>query len=105
MKKLELYDLVKSIPLGAVCTYGALARALGEPHGARSVGRLLHQNKEPRTVPCHRVVFKDGSLTPAFAFGGGLQRAWLGEEGVTFIGDKVNMNLHFYAPTADASPI
>ena len=46
-------------------------------------------------VPCHRVVFADGSLTSAFAFGDGVQREWLESEGVTFIGDKVDMEKHF----------
>ena len=36
-------------------------------------------------VPCHRVVFKDGSLAPGFAFGGpGIQKEMLREEGVLF---------------------
>lgn len=94
MDKLRLYEAVKAVPCGKVTTYGTLARLLGEPRGARQVGRLLHQNKQPREVPCHRVVFKDGSLTPAFAFGA-TQRAWLEEEGVRFIGGKVDMKAHY----------
>jgi hypothetical protein len=40
------------------------------------------------------VVFKDGSLSSAFAFGGiNMQRKMLEQEGVIFKGDKVNMNI------------
>lgn len=97
MDKYKLYDLVKKIPYGRVTTYGTLARLLGEPRSARQVGRLLHQNNEPKTTPCHRVVFADGSLTPAFAFGT-TQRAWLEEEGVLFNGNKVIMDIFYTVP-------
>ena len=97
MEKNALYGLVKKIPQGRVTNYGTLARLLGEPRAARQVGRLLHQNNEPKEVPCHRVVFKDGSLTPAFAFGA-TQRAWLEEEGVGFIGERVDMDNFFTIP-------
>ena len=43
-----------------------------------------------------RVVFRDGSLAPGFAFGGpGAQRALLEAEGVTFLPDgRVDMARH-----------
>jgi len=56
------------------------------PRNARFVGFALHANPEPGVIPCHRVVFRDGSLAPGFAFGGPeRQRAMLEEEGVPFI--------------------
>lgn len=100
MDKHSLYGLVKKIPYGKVTTYGTLARALGEPRSARQVGRLLHHNNEPKTVPCHRVVFKDGSLTPMFAFGA-TQKAWLEEEGVEFVEDRVDMARFYVVVDAD----
>lgn len=94
----QVFALVKQIPEGRVTTYGAVARALGCPRGARQVGRLLHTNRTPVVVPCHRVVFRDGSLASAFAFGGeGIQRAWLEREGVPFIGDKADISRCFFA--------
>ena len=97
MKAEELFALVKKIPAGKVTTYGALARALGSPRGARQVGRLLHTNRSPVVVPCHRVVFRDGSLSPAFAFGGNnVQREWLEKEGVPFSGDKVDVSACYF---------
>lgn len=102
MDKQQVYEIVKSIPAGRVMTYGGVARAAGFPRGARTVGWLLHQNKTPMVVPCHRVVFADGSTSPAFVFGGDdIQRQWLEKEGVSFIGGKVDMSRHAYFPERD----
>lgn len=68
----------------------------GSPRASRIVGGALHRNPEPGKTPCHRVVFRDGSLAPGFAFGGpGAQRALLEAEGVTFLPDgRVDMARH-----------
>ena len=88
----EFYTVVKQIPAGKVMTYGQVARLAGFPFSAQRVGWALHNNPSQEQIPCHRVVFKDGRLSPAFAFGGeGQQRALLAKEGVTFIGDCVDM--------------
>lgn len=51
----------------------------------RVVGFALHVNKDPQNIPCHRVVFADGSLTQGYAFGGaGVQKERLEKEGVQF---------------------
>lgn len=66
-------------------TYGQVAI---QAHAAtpRVVGFAMHSNKTPETVPCHRVVFSDGSLTPGYAFGGkDEQMKKLKEEGVSFL--------------------
>ena len=81
----RVYDAVKNIPRGRVSSYGTVAAATGNKKMARQVGWALHVNPAPETVPCHRVVFKDGSLSSAFAFGGAdAQRALLKKEGVKF---------------------
>jgi len=81
-----VYDIVRRIPRGAVATYGQVATLAGRPRNARFVGFALHANPEPGVIPCHRVVFRDGSLASGFAFGGPeRQRAMLEEEGVPFI--------------------
>ena len=80
-----MYRAVKRIPRGKVASYGTVAELVGAPRCARQVGWALHVNPSPETVPCHRVVFKDGSLSPAFAFGGeNAQRILLEREGVGF---------------------
>ena len=89
-----VYEVVKQVPLGKVTTYGDVARAAGSPRASRQVGWALHSNPQPGIIPCHRVVFKDGSLTDGFAFGGrDVQKAMLLEEGVQFAEEyKVDMN-------------
>ena len=91
-----VYAAVRRIPAGKVATYGQIAMLAGSPRASRIVGGALHRNPEPGKTPCHRVVFRDGSLAPGFAFGGpGAQRALLEAEGVTFLPDgRVDMARH-----------
>ena len=107
----SVFEVVCRIPRGQVATYGQVARMVGRPRSARFVGFALHANPrpgiEPESIPCHRVVFKDGSLASGFAFGGpGVQLNLLLEEGVRFIelprpadeppedGERVEADLH-----------
>ena len=90
----RIYEVVKSIPAGRVMSYGRVAALAGNPRAARGVGFALHHNPYPGEVPCHRVVFADGRLASAFAFGGeGVQRRLLEAEGVEFLPDgRVDMD-------------
>lgn len=82
----RIYDVVRSIPMGKVMTYGQVALLAGNPRWARVVGYALHKNPEPGVIPCHRVVNRNGRLAPGFAFGGtDVQRMLLEGEGVTFL--------------------
>lgn len=89
----EIYAEVCLIPKGRVAAYGYIACRLGNPRLSRVVGYALHVNPRPGEIPCHRVVMKDGSLAPGFAFGGeDRQRRLLEEEGVEFLPDgRVDM--------------
>ena len=90
----RIYEAVCQIPKGCVATYGQVARLAGNPRWARVVGYALHRNPRPGDIPCHRVVNRDGRLSPAFAFGGPqVQREWLEAEGITFTDDgRVDLN-------------
>ena len=84
----RIYEVVKQIPRGKVATYGQVAALAGNPRGARGVGFALHHNPQPGIIPCHRVIFRDGSLCTGFAFGGPeVQRRLLEQEGVCFLPD------------------
>jgi methylated-DNA-protein-cysteine methyltransferase-like protein len=63
----KVYQATKQIPSGKVTSYGQIARELGKPKAARAVGNALHCNPDPRTIPCHRVVNREGRLAPNFA--------------------------------------
>ncbi len=84
----KIYDVVKKIPKGKVCTYGCVAAMAGNPRWSRVVGYALHVNPEPGKIPCHRVVTRNGEVSKAFAFGGeNMQRLLLAEEGIEFLED------------------
>ena len=68
----RVYETTRAIPPGATRTYGEIARAIGEPEGARAVGQALGRNPFAIVVPCHRVVGADGRLV-GFSASGGLK--------------------------------
>ena len=92
----KIYEVVKNIPKGKVATYGQVARLAGNPHWSRVVGYALHVNPDPSTIPCHRVVNREGKVAEAFAFGGGeVQRQLLETEGVVFeTNGRVDLKKH-----------
>ncbi len=88
----RIYEIVRKIPLGKVMTYKQVS-LLANVATPRVVGFALHINKDPDHIPCHRVVFSDGSLTKGYAFGGeGVQKEKLMKEGVLFT-EKEKVNL------------
>lgn len=97
----RIYDVVRRIPKGFVASYGQVAQLAGNPRWARVVGYALHVNPDPLSIPCHRVVTKDGRVSPAFAFGGeNMQISLLENEGVTFSEPgKVDMARHLWRKT------
>ena len=96
----RVYENVKKIPKGKVATYGTIAAMCGNPRASRSVGAALHRNPDPKHVPCHRVVFFDGTLARNYAFGGAdAQRARLEKEGVGFLKDgRVDILNYIWLP-------
>ncbi len=92
----RVYEVVKNVPRGKVTTYGDVARLCGNPRMARQVGWALHTNPQPGVIPCHRVVFANGSVCTGFAFGGkDVQRAMLRAEGVE-VSDDYKVDLKKY---------
>lgn len=95
-----VYAAVRRIPRGKVTTYGALARLLGVPRGARAVGwalRALPRNLS-RQVPWHRVVGAGGRISPRAEPGPTLQARRLRAEGIALRGGRVDMRRHGLAP-------
>ena len=76
-------------------SYGQVASLAGNHRASRAAGYAM-QKCPFKEMPCHRVVYRDGSLASDFAFGGnGRQRALLESEGVAFTAEgKVDMRKH-----------
>lgn len=89
-KAQKIYDAIRRIPEGKVSTYGRIAEYIGEPNSSRVVGKVLHCNPDPTTIKCHRIVFKDGSLSSGFAFGGIEKQAQL------LIKEGIEIDTHKY---------
>lgn len=102
---LKVHEVVKRIPLGRVSTYGAIARHLGAGRSSRMVGYALRGVFDEMSIPCHRVVNRNGELsgkvhfpTPTF------MREMLESEGILFTGDRVDMERHFWDPSDEPEP-
>ncbi len=65
----RVWEQLLLIPFGETCSYGDIARSLGDPKLTRAVGLANGSNPIAIVVPCHRVIGASGALT---GFGGGL---------------------------------
>ena len=92
-----LYGYVQQIPRGKVLTYGALAKALRLPGGARSAGRAMAATPPGKGIPWHRVVGERGKILIREPYAS-LQRKLLESEGVTIIESRVDLKRHLWNP-------
>ncbi|MFD0677266.1 MULTISPECIES: methylated-DNA--[protein]-cysteine S-methyltransferase [unclassified Paenibacillus] len=61
--QLAVWDALCKIPYGQTQTYSDIADLIQKPSAVRAVGTAIGANPVLITVPCHRVIGKDGSLT------------------------------------------
>ncbi len=84
----RVYHLVRQVPPGKVTSYGAIARMLGRPRAARTVGWALHSLPEGSDIPWHRVINSQGRISISRReHAADLQRVLLETEGVEFDAD------------------
>ena len=95
-----VYKLVKQIPRGRVLTYGAVARILRLPGGARTAGRAMAATPSGKGIPWHRVLGANGKLLIREPYAS-LQRKLLESEGVSLAERRVNMKLHQWHPSRE----
>lgn len=88
----HIYSIVRQIPPGQVSSYGTIAALAGNPRWSRVVGYAMRACRDP-AVPCHRVLYQDGTLSPAFFENGeNRQKILLQREAVPFLPDgRVDM--------------
>lgn len=82
------YFLVRQIPSGRISTYGAVAKALGNPGYARAVGRMMNKNPDADAMPCFKIVSSDGSLG-GFGLGIDDKIRRLKEDGIKVKDDRI----------------
>ena len=95
----RVYDVVARIPYGKVTTYGAIAGFCGIKSAARTVGWALN-SAYGSSLPCHRVVNRNGALTGRMHFGDpNLMEDLLRSEGIEFDENGcVIMDKYFWEP-------
>ena len=93
----HVYELVKQIPRGRVLSYGALAKILRLPGGARTAGRAMAATPSGRGIPWHRVLAANGKIVIREPYSS-LQRKLLESEGVAVIESRVKMKHFLWTP-------
>lgn len=83
-----VWAALKLIPRGRVATYKEIAKFIGRPKAARSVGAACGKNPNAPAAPCHRVVKSDGSLG---GYSGGVNKKiyLLKKEGLKIVKGKI----------------
>ena len=95
----RIWQVVASIPKGAVATYGQVAELAGLPRQARRVGSVLAALPNDSRLPWHRVVNAQGrsSLPDPRSR---RQRELLRAEGVVWHGDRIDLERLGWRPDA-----
>jgi methylated-DNA-protein-cysteine methyltransferase related protein len=93
----RVYRLVKQIPRGRVTTYGAIAKALREPGGARVVGYAMAATPSGRGIPWHRVVSAGGRIRMPEPHAS-KQRRLLETEGIVLGLRSLDMKIYGWLP-------
>ena len=100
----RVYKVTARIPYGKVTTYGAIAEYCGIKSSARTVGWALN-GASASSLPCHRVLNRNGELTGKLHFGDPhLMEDLLKSEGIEFKKDGcVDLNKYFWHPSRKTS--
>jgi len=92
-----VYKLVKQIPRGRVLTYGALARAVRLPGGARTAGRAMAATPRGKGIPWHRVLGAGGKILIREPYAS-LQKRLLESEGIKVMESRINLKQYHWTP-------
>jgi endonuclease-3 related protein len=94
-----VYKIASFIPKSKVLTYTALAK-LANIKSPRLVGNFLHKNKDPKNIPCHRVVNSKGEVAANYAFGGApAQTKRFRNEGIVAVKNRVDLDEYLWQPS------
>jgi len=80
----RVYEIVRTIPMGRVMTYGQIAGILGEGYTPRTVGFVMH-GADTKETPWQRVINSQGACsTGRMTLPVNLQQQILEAEGIKF---------------------
>ncbi|MEM6884162.1 MAG: methylated-DNA--[protein]-cysteine S-methyltransferase [Verrucomicrobiota bacterium] len=77
--QLKVWQALLRIPEGRVCSYGQVARAIGNPRASRAVGAACGANPVGYLIPCHRVIRETG-VVEGYRWGAPRKQAILAKE-------------------------
>ena len=66
----QIWEALKQIPYGETYSYSEIAAMIDKPSAVRAVGAAIGANPVLITIPCHRVIGKNGAMT---GYRGGLE--------------------------------
>jgi methylated-DNA-[protein]-cysteine S-methyltransferase len=78
----RVWNALLTIPFGSTRSYQQVAMAVGNKSATRAVAMACGKNPISLFIPCHRVIYSDGSLG-GYSGGLALKRLLLGIEGNT----------------------
>ena len=59
----RVWQTLRKIPVGSTASYADIANRIGAPNSVRAVAQACAANKLAVTIPCHRVIKNDGSVS------------------------------------------
>ena len=103
----RVYEVVRKIPDGRVCSYGLIARYLGSSQSARMVGWAMNASHIKEDVPAHRVVNRLGFFSFIQHFEGtNLMQQLLESEGIEVKENKIlNFDQCLWNPADHLPPL
>lgn len=58
--QLKVWESLLKIPMGALTSYGDIAKSIDKPNSSRAVGTAIGNNPVAFLIPCHRVIQSTG---------------------------------------------
>ena len=104
----DVWAVARLVPRGRVTSYGAIAKYLGAPRSARTVGYAMNASggQQPK-VPAHRVLNRNGMLSGKHHFGGtDVMQKLLEKEGIVVKKDAViDFKALFWDPSVELTDL
>ena len=60
--QLKVWEMLLTIPMGELTSYGRVAQKIDKPKASRAVGAAIGSNPVAFLIPCHRVIQTSGNL-------------------------------------------